>query len=88
MNMNPPSLQPFGEKPEDRPASPPYGKPVICPYLGLRGFTSLVVAYPSIGNACCRTRPPEPTSFEHQRAFCLGAYQGCPALRAGEDPAA
>ena len=88
MNLDPPSLPPLGENPEDRPAYPPSGKPGLCPYLGLRGFPSLAVGYPSIGNACCRTRPPEPASFEQQRAFCLGAYEDCPAQCTGEDSGA
>ena len=57
------------------------GVPVKCPYLGIKTDSDTSFDYPSIWNACHRTKTPEIPLLEHQDTTCLKPeYIVCPVL--------
>jgi len=47
------------------------GVPSKCPYLGIKTDPDTSFDYPSIWNACHRTKPPEIPLLDHQNTTCL-----------------
>jgi len=57
------------------------GVPDKCPYIGIKTDPDTSFDYPSIWNACHRTRPPEVPLLDHQNTTCLTpGYIVCPVF--------